>query len=222
MDLTPNRSHLYKISHQTIHLNPQTQDSYLEYLLSYSVIHIMHSHIFISLVVSVVLGVGVNAQNGSGSHGPPSDANPLTYGWYATPEIQNPTQLEVVGTIPQWVRGSLYRGAAATWDTGNFTAEHWFDGFSRNHRFEIQNGQVEYRSRNASDEQADFVKETGLFPGGSFGSDPCKIVFGAFEATFRDGTNQHGNTSSGNVPVSWVGNLLIVVGLDFNEAQLFY
>jgi len=52
-------------------------------------------------------------------------------------------------------RGSLYRGAAATWDVGNWTAEHWFDGLSRNHRFEIENGAVHYRSRNSSDELMD-------------------------------------------------------------------
>lgn len=52
-------------------------------------------------------------------------------------------------------RGSLYRGAAGTWDVSNYTSEHWFDGFSRNHRFEISNGKVKYRSRNATDEIID-------------------------------------------------------------------
>lgn len=26
------------------------------------------------------------------------------------------------------------------------------------------------------------VRETGLFPGGSFGGDPCKAIFGAFQS----------------------------------------
>ncbi len=150
--------------------------------------------------------VSVTAFNGSGSHGPPPGADPLTYGFYATPEIPEPVPLEITGIIPKWLNGSLYRGAAGSWDTGNLTAEHWFDGFSRNHRFEILNGKVEYRSRNASDEVVDFIRETGRLPGGSFGSDPCKIIFGAFEATFRDGVNPHGNTSSANVDVSYVAN----------------
>ncbi|MCJ1481701.1 hypothetical protein MMC06_001860 [Schaereria dolodes] len=166
----------------------------------------MHSLTLVSSLASLICVVGVRAQNGSGSHGPPADANPLAFGFYATPEIQQPVRLEVTGVIPTWIKGSLYRGAAGTWDVGNLTAEHWFDGFSRNHRFEIANGQVEYRSRNASDEVADFVRETGLYPGGSYGSDPCKIVFGAFEAVFRDGTHPHGNTSSNNVPVAWIPN----------------
>ena len=148
----------------------------------------------------------MNAFNGSGSHGPPADADPLTFGFYATAEIQEPVSLEITGTIPKWLSGSLYRGAAGTWDTGNLTAEHWFDGFSRNHRFEITNGKVEYRSRNATDEVVDFIRETGKLPDGSFGSDPCKIIFGAFETAFRDGVNPRGNTSSANIDVAYVAN----------------
>ena len=166
----------------------------------------MRSSIPLSCLASLSSLVAVIAQNGSGSHGPPIGADPISYGWYATPEIQDPVQLQIEGTIPNWLKGSLYRGAAGTWDTGNLTAEHWFDGFSRNHRFEIANGQVKYRSRNASDELLDFVKETGKYPDGTFGSDPCQIVFGAFQITFRDGINPHGNTSSWNVPVGWIPN----------------
>ena len=166
----------------------------------------MHSPTFTSTLCCLLSVIGVNAENGSGSHGPPPDASPLTYGWYATPEVPEPVPLEISGKFPSWLRGSLYRGGAGTWDTGNLTAEHWFDGFSRNHRFEIANGQVEYRSRNATDEVVDFIRETGKLPGGSFGSDPCKIIFGAFEATFRDGIAPHGDKASANVDVSYVAD----------------
>ncbi|KAM0320251.1 hypothetical protein ACHAPQ_010006, partial [Fusarium lateritium] len=133
------------------------------------------------------------AKDNPAGFGPPRGSDPLTWGFYATPEVQDPTKLIVEGTIPKWLKGSLYRGAAATWDVGNYTAEHWFDGFSRNHQFQIANGQVTYKSRNGSDELNDFVRETGLLPGGSFGGDPCKVIFGAFEATFRDGNNTRGD-----------------------------
>lgn len=86
---------------------------------------------------------------------PPEGVNPLALGLYTTPEVLEPVELEIVGEIPSWVTGSLYRGAQAGWDAGNYTSEHWFDGFSRNHRFEIADGKVTYRSRNASDEVVD-------------------------------------------------------------------
>ena len=148
----------------------------------------------------------VEAQQNPAALGPPPGSDPLTWGFYATHEVQHPIQLPVVGSIPRWLNGSLYRGAAGTWDVGNYTAEHWFDGFSRNHRFEIADGGVQYRSRNESDELTDFISETGQFPGATFGSDPCKIIFGAFETTFRDGQMAHGNKSGGNVGVSWAPN----------------
>ncbi|KAI1394163.1 carotenoid oxygenase [Hypoxylon trugodes] len=137
---------------------------------------------------------------------PPPDSNPLTWGFYSSPEFQQPTELEIEGTIPTWLSGSLYRGAAATWDVGNFTAEHWFDGFSRNHRFEIANGVVTYQSRNASDELMDFVRETGQYPTGSFGNDPCKIIFGALETKFRNRTVTSGDKSKSNINVAWIPN----------------
>lgn len=148
--------------------------------------------------------------------GPPSGSNALSWAFYATPEVQQPTELEIEGNIPSWVVGSLYRGAAATWDVGNFTAEHWFDGFSRNHRWEIANGSVTYRNRNASDELTHFIRETGLMPGGAFGTDPCKIIFGAFEQTFRDGNNTRGDTSAANVNVAFIPNF---AGLNRNATE---
>jgi torulene dioxygenase len=140
------------------------------------------------------------------SFGPPPSSDPLTWGFYATHEVQTPTHLDITGSFPSWLTGSLYRGAAATWDVGNYTAEHWFDGFSRNHLFQIADGSVTYRSRNSSDELMHFVQETGLFPGNTFGSDPCKIIFGAFETTYRDGTNAHGNKTTANTNVAFVPN----------------
>ncbi|KAK7179545.1 Beta,beta-carotene 15,15'-dioxygenase [Paraphaeosphaeria sporulosa] len=137
---------------------------------------------------------------------PPEGIDQLALGFYATQEITDPIELEVEGDIPPWVSGSLYRGAQATWDVGNFTSEHWFDGFSRQHRFEIKNGKVTYRSRNGSDEVQDFVRETGLYPGGSFGNDPCKAIFGAFEVTFRDKGGNKGDSDKNSVAIAHIKN----------------
>ncbi|KAH7130173.1 carotenoid oxygenase [Dendryphion nanum] len=166
---------------------------------------------------------------------PPQGVNPLLLGFYNTPETLTPVKLEIEGSIPTWVQGSLYRGAHAGWDAGNYTSSHWFDGFSRNHRFEIQNGQVEYRSRNASDELNDFVRETGLLPGGSFGGDPCKTIFGEFETKWRDGNNTVGDKNTASVLVSYIKNfpglarnstnfgpfVTLVATTDANELQQF-
>ena len=160
-----------------------------------------------SLLVGLVSSIAYAQKDNAGYFGPPANSDPLTWGFYATPELQEPTQLKVEGQFPTWLNGSLYRGAAGTWDAGNYTAEHWFDGFSRNHRFTIESGVVSYRSRNASDELIEFVQETGRYSNGAFGGDPCKIIFGAMEVTFRDGVHPAGDTTSSNVPVAWIANL---------------
>ncbi|KAJ4251516.1 hypothetical protein NW762_011503 [Fusarium torreyae] len=172
-------------------------------------------------VASSNLGATRTKEELLAAHGPPADSDPLTWGFYATKEIQQPTQLEIEGTIPKWLNGSLYRGAAGTWDVGNFTAEHWFDGFSRNHRFEIANGSVTYRSRDSTEELIDFVQDTGLYPDGSIGTDPCKIIYGALETTFRDGSNPKGDKSSSNVGVAFVPNLTGITRNTANEGAPF-
>ncbi|KAF1969821.1 hypothetical protein BU23DRAFT_591480 [Bimuria novae-zelandiae CBS 107.79] len=133
-------------------------------------------------------------------------ADPLALGFYSTTEVIDPIPLEIEGGIPSWITGALYRGAQATWDVNNFTSEHWFDGFSRQYRFEIENGKVSYRSRNESDEVQDFVRETGFWPGGSFGNDLCKAIFGAFEANFRDASGNKGDNNTNSVSVGYVKN----------------
>lgn len=53
------------------------------------------------------------AKDKPASFGPPPGSEPLTWGFYATPEAQGPKDLVVEETIPKWLKGSLYRGAAA-------------------------------------------------------------------------------------------------------------
>ncbi|KAF2448415.1 hypothetical protein P171DRAFT_440796 [Karstenula rhodostoma CBS 690.94] len=115
---------------------------------------------------------------------PPEGTDPLALGFYATQEIIDP----------------------GTWDVGNFTSEHWFHGFSRQHRFEIKDGKVSYRSRNGSDEVQDFVREIGLYPGGSSGNGPCKAIFGAFEVTFRDKSGNNGDSDKNSVAIAHIKN----------------
>ncbi|KAF2873120.1 carotenoid oxygenase [Massariosphaeria phaeospora] len=168
-------------------------------------------HSIVSLSVSL-FAYRALAELGS----PPEGTPPLAYGFYSSPETLEPTELEIVGTIPHWLSGSLYRGAQAGWDAGNYTSGHWFDGFSRNHRFEIAGGKVTYRSRNASNEVTDFIRETGFFPGSSFGGDPCKAIFGEFEVTFRDGRNPVGDKSTDSIAISYIKNF---PGLDPNSTN---
>ena len=133
-----------------------------------------------------------------------AEARPITLGFYNTPEQRQPIPLKVSGTIPAWLEGSLYRGAGGIYDVGSFTTEHWFDGFSRLYRFEISNGEVTYRSRSLTDEVVEFIRQTGRYPGAAFCQDPCKIMLGALESTWRDGRPLGDFPSAHNVGVDFI------------------
>lgn len=62
--------------------------------------------------------------------------------------------LRVVGALPSWLRGTLYRNGPASWQAGATPLAHWFDGFAKLHRFGFAgDGTVSYRSRMLESEQ---------------------------------------------------------------------
>jgi torulene dioxygenase len=104
-------------------------------------------------------------------------------------EERDPIELKVSGTIPPYVSGTLYR--TGPWGVCQVRAEngttvsidHWFDGFSQNHRFQIiQTGsstRVIYNSRQSIDPLIETIRKTGKMVGFSFGQkrDPCVSFF---------------------------------------------
>ncbi|KAF9236429.1 carotenoid oxygenase [Melanogaster broomeanus] len=103
-------------------------------------------------------------------------------------EERDPVELKVSGTIPPYVSGTLYRtgpgGSLVKVDNGTtFSVDHWFDGFSLNHRFQIiQTGsatRVVYNSRCSVDPLIETIRKTGQMTGFSFGQkrDPCVSFF---------------------------------------------
>ncbi|KIK16449.1 hypothetical protein PISMIDRAFT_686223 [Pisolithus microcarpus 441] len=103
-------------------------------------------------------------------------------------EEREPVELTVSGHIPSYVSGTLYRtgpgGRQVKTDKGTtFAIDHWFDGFSQNHRFQIiQTGsstRVVYNSRRSIDPLIENIRTTGNMAGFSFGQkrDPCTSFF---------------------------------------------
>lgn len=65
------------------------------------------------------------------------------------PATEHPeeTVLPLIGSVPQDLRGTLYRNGPADWDHGGFRATHPFDGDGLIVKFTINNGEVRFRSR---------------------------------------------------------------------------
>ncbi|OAL04824.1 hypothetical protein IQ06DRAFT_365401 [Phaeosphaeriaceae sp. SRC1lsM3a] len=140
---------------------------------------------------------------------------PNTSGFDTKYEELEPVGLNVSGSIPYYAAGVLYRtgplGYKTKTDSGEeWSAKHWFDGFSCVHRFQIDfpdaDGppKVQYRSRRNVDEFLEMVRTKGRLDGFTFAAkrDPCdsffKKVMGMFVSS--PNTKNVGVTVSLNMP----------------------
>src|SRR3954451_9490333 len=85
--------------------------------------------------------------------------------------------LEVEGTIPAWLQGSLLRTGPAKYEIGERTVNHWFDGLAMLHRFAFADGEVSYRNRFLESHAYKAAKETGEIAYSEFATDPCRSLF---------------------------------------------
>ncbi|KAF9113373.1 hypothetical protein BGX27_001701 [Mortierella sp. AM989] len=123
-----------------------------------------------------------------------SEGKPWPYaaGYDNTPEVLEPAPLTVIGTIPPWLEGALYRSGPGAYDLKSasgkdVTIQHWFDGLAMIHRYEIQKGgQVSYRSRFTSNDLRERYEKAETVTGVTFCQrDPCKTAFQKFFTTFK-------------------------------------
>jgi torulene dioxygenase len=156
---------------------------------------------------------------------PPAKNEPAHYndwpnliGFESEYEQHEPIELKVIGNIPSYAAGVLYRTGPGTHkvktDDGKmFETEHWFDGFSVVHRFQIQAStsdspvKVTYNSRRTCDELIEQIRKTGKFKSFGFAQkrDPCQTYFKKVMSTFVGLTGSQ--KSSPNVGVSLSVNM---------------
>ncbi|CAK7272494.1 hypothetical protein SEPCBS119000_005154 [Sporothrix epigloea] len=136
-------------------------------------------------------------------------------------EVRGPIQIPVIGSIPVWAAGNLYRtgpGGRKIEGTpkGDFLISHWFDGLAHTHRFEIaptmdgKSTEVFYSSRRQSDARVKYIQEQGASKLFTFAqrSDPCVGLLGKFMSTFKAAALRN-ETNMGDVE-----NMNVVVNFD--------
>ena len=122
--------------------------------------------------------------------------NPVAPAFENVPEQRTPIDLKIYGTIPPWLSGVLYRTGPGTTRIPTtadpakaVTIQHWFDGLSLHHRFEIFPGgrRVSYRSHSGSEDLKKQIADTGEVSTLSFGQrgDPCQSIFRKFSTAFQ-------------------------------------
>ncbi|KAI9789574.1 MAG: hypothetical protein M1816_005981 [Peltula sp. TS41687] len=116
---------------------------------------------------------------------------PNDQGFIGDHDYRAPVELVVIGTIPPYAAGTLYRNGPGGYqiDTeggSKVAMDHWFDGFSQVHRFQIippttssSSTRVLYNSRTTVDKLIEHIRKTGSRKAFSFGQkrDPCESYF---------------------------------------------
>ncbi|GAB6032212.1 Retinoid isomerohydrolase, variant 3 [Chamberlinius hualienensis] len=70
----------------------------------------------------------------------------LKHFFRSSTEEKEPLPTTVKGQIPEWLDGTYVRIGPGKFDLGDFTVNHWFDGYALLCNFVIKNGQVTFRS----------------------------------------------------------------------------
>jgi beta,beta-carotene 9',10'-dioxygenase len=99
-------------------------------------------------------------------------------------------ELEVRGTLPDWLTGTLVRNGPARFEIGGKRLNHWFDGMAMLHRFALGGGVVRYSNRFLRSQAYNEAEAKGALCRREFATDPCwnlfQRVFTWFSPKFTD------------------------------------
>jgi carotenoid cleavage dioxygenase-like enzyme len=84
--------------------------------------------------------------------------------------------LEVEGTLPGWLSGSLLRNGPALYEDSQRSVNHWFDGQAMLHRFTVADGEVSYANRFLQTKSYAAMR-AGKLAFSEFATDPCRSIF---------------------------------------------
>src|SRR5438477_5649020 len=86
-------------------------------------------------------------------------------------------ELELEGSVPEWLSGSLLRTGPARFEVGEDRYRHWFDGLAMLHRFSFAGGSVSYANRFLESRAYSAAREGGHIAYAEFATDPCRTLF---------------------------------------------
>lgn len=101
--------------------------------------------------------------------------------------------LLVQGTLPPWLRGTLFRNGPGRFEVGGRSYNHWFDGLAMLHAFAVDEGSVSYSNRFLRSRSWSEAAESGRIRRAEFATDPCLSLFGRVMATFRPPVTDNAN-----------------------------
>ncbi len=125
-------------------------------------------------------------------------------------QTKNEIQLDsipVKGVIPPWLTGTLIRNGPGTFNVGNRSYRHWFDGLAMLHKFSFKTGEVSYSNKFLECKAYNEAMEKGKISYSEFATDPCRSLFGKLTAVFNQKI-----TDSAKVNVGQIGEQFLALG----------
>jgi carotenoid cleavage dioxygenase-like enzyme len=138
------------------------------------------------------------------------------YNLYAsTTDSTNEETIEFQGKIPEWLKGTLYRNGPGANEINNdekTSVYHAFDGFAFIQKYNIDGPSQTVRFRGSFTKSRAYTEalKTGRLVTRQFGTDPCKSIFGRFQALFY-GRHPTTFTDDTGVTIQIVNNELLAL-----------
>jgi beta,beta-carotene 9',10'-dioxygenase len=107
----------------------------------------------------------------------------MAAGFGQSPETQI-DDVPVLGSLPEWLAGSLIRNGPGTFRVGTRRYRHWFDGLAMLHRFTVSGGRVSYANRFLQTNAYRAARDEGRIAYAEFATDPCRSLFARAMAVF--------------------------------------
>ena len=119
--------------------------------------------------------------------------NKFQLGFSTLNEELNLENLQVKGTIPKWLSGTLIRNGPAKFEVGKEKFQHWFDGLAMLHKFSFKEGKVSYANKFLESKAYQSARDTDKISYREFATDPCRSIFkrvsSMFSTKFTDNAN---------------------------------
>jgi len=119
-------------------------------------------------------------------------------------------QLPVIGTIPAWISGKLFRNGPARFSCGDSWVD-WFDGLAMVHAFTIDNGRVSYANKFLRTSNYQEVQKTGKMSYGGFAQDPCRTIFQRIAGYFQPIKSKFPEIPNANVNIAHYGDNFVAL-----------
>lgn len=111
-------------------------------------------------------------------------------------------ELEIQGTIPEWLSGTLLRNGPAKFSSGDSVVTNWLDGLAMLHAFSFDSGKVSYANKFLKSDAYDTVKQTGRMSYVGYDQDPCQSTFKKLFTYFIPSKLKWPNMPNANVNIS--------------------